>query len=136
MWVPLENIVRDLRVYVASSFHGQGYGHAVVSFVKAFFFPCYLAGDDRLFSLPFGGARAVRRFSVLPVTAQAKKFYAAQGFSNNNRHESKWLFSPKEVTAMLDEPLDETLGLGEGVEAEVIVATAPPAPLKVENACC
>lgn len=95
--------VRDVRVYVQSQLHGQGYGFAVVTFIKALFFPYYVrkSGEGHLqLQLPIGGARGVRRCSVLPVTPQARGFYQKQGFKAKPSL-TKWYYEPAALAPLL-----------------------------------
>lgn len=103
VWAVGSEEVRDVRVYVQASLHGKGYGFAVVTFIKALFFPFYTrepGSGKRKLHLPIGGARGVRRCSVLPVTPQARGFYLLQGFQQKPSH-SKWYYESDELQSLL-----------------------------------
>jgi GNAT superfamily N-acetyltransferase len=100
VWVPWKREVMDVRIYVGSQFHGEGYGFLLITFVKAFFFAhrtdSMPQGD---FALPLGGVRGVNALTVLPVTGQARNFYTRQGFTPDPlRLRNKWLFLPQNAS--------------------------------------
>lgn len=104
--------VRDLRLYITKQYQGQGYGHAIVCFVKAFFFPYFTklksgAGRSKL-RLPLGGSCGAKTISVLPVTVQSKAFYRKHGFRTVVA-KSKWFFCPGEVAELVRRRPSNTL---------------------------
>lgn len=103
VWTPRLREVRDLRLYIEAECRNQGYGHLIVSFVKAFYFPFVSTADGTeqgVLQLPLAGAGGKAScMSVLPVTTQSRKFYRNQGFAPE-KLQSKWLFRAPEVQAL------------------------------------
>jgi hypothetical protein len=97
VWVPDCREVMDVRVYVHQQCHGLGYGHLITSFVKAFFFLHRSnAMPEGEFALPLGDYRGIETLTVLPVTGQAKRFYAKQNFVPDPlKLRNKWVFQPQ-----------------------------------------
>jgi GNAT superfamily N-acetyltransferase len=95
-----ETAVEDIRLYIKRRFRGRGFGHLLLCFIKAYFFPFWVRfgegdGDDtRVCNLPVGGSWGIERLTTLP-SKESKQFYTQQGFSSfSSAGFSKWQFWP------------------------------------------
>lgn len=121
VWSPRHEEVRDLRLYIELECRGQGYGHLIVSFTKAFFFPFVSSAsgsEQGVLQIPFGsgglGSQKPLLISVLPVTTLSRKFYRDQGFVSGGRSENKWMFQSPEIRRLYSRAVaarDWTFGL-------------------------
>lgn len=82
---------------------GEGFGHLVVHFIKAYFFPFVTVADECenpacTFALPLGGCRGAVMITTTP-SSNARAFYRQQDFISVT-HMNDWVFQPKEVTQL------------------------------------
>lgn len=137
VWSPHHKEVRDLRLYIEIDCRGQGYGHLIVSFAKAFFFPFISSAsgpEQGALQIPFGsgglGSKALF-MSVLPVTTLSRQFYRNQGFVTD-RSSNKWLFRPPEIQQLYScRVIDWTFGFDFSASASASAGAASASDIDV-----
>jgi hypothetical protein len=77
--------IEDIRIYVKRDLRGVGFGHLLLCFIKAYFFPFWVRPQGRLSAkschLPLGGSWSIERLSTNP-SKSSLSFYKQHGFTS------------------------------------------------------